>query len=57
MTEATPTTTPAAERMRRSRERRREGLRIVRFAVRDTEVNALVTHDLLDPGTVRIERQ
>jgi hypothetical protein len=52
MTESTPTTplSPAAERMRRSRERRREGLRIVQFAVRDTEVDALVSHGLLDPA-------
>jgi hypothetical protein len=40
---------PGAERMRRSRKLRRKGLRIVRFAVRDTEVNALVSHGLLDP--------
>ena len=41
---------PAAVRMRRSRELRRKGLRIVQFAVRDTEVDALVGHGLLDPA-------
>jgi hypothetical protein len=48
---ATPKKPPssAADRMRRSRERRRERLRIVQFAVRDIEVDALVSHGLLDP--------
>lgn len=52
MTEATPTTplSPAAERMRRSRELRREGVSIVQFAVCDIEVDALVNHGLLDPA-------
>jgi hypothetical protein len=36
-----------AERMRATRERRRKGLRIVLFAVRDTEIEALVRHGLL----------
>jgi hypothetical protein len=51
MTEARPTTplSPAAVRMRRSRELRRKGLRIVQFAVRDAEVDALVSHGLLNP--------
>jgi hypothetical protein len=39
---------PATERMRRSRELRRKGLRIVQIAVRDAEVDALVSHGLLD---------
>jgi hypothetical protein len=39
---------PAAQRMRRSRELRRKGLRIVQFAVRATEVEALVTYGFLD---------
>ena len=36
-----------AERMRATRERRRKGLRIVPFAIRDTEIEALVRRGLL----------
>jgi hypothetical protein len=39
-----------AERMRHSRQRRREGTRIVPFEVRDTEISGLVAHGLLDPA-------
>jgi hypothetical protein len=35
--------------MRASRDRRRKGLRMVPFAIRDSEIDALVTHGLLDP--------
>jgi hypothetical protein len=52
MTEATAThqRLSSAERMRASRERRRNGLRMVPFAIRDSEIDALVTHGLLEPG-------
>jgi hypothetical protein len=33
---------PAAERMRRSRARRRQGLRLVQVLLRETEVHALI---------------
>ena len=39
-----------AERIRLSRQRRREGMRIVPFEVRDTEIGGLVAHGLLDPA-------
>jgi hypothetical protein len=44
-------TTPAAERMRRHRERRREGLRCLWVELRDTEINALMRKGLLKPET------
>ena len=37
----------AAERMRRLRERRRDGMRCLRVELRDTEVDALVQKGLL----------
>ena len=37
----------AAERMRRHRERRREGLRCVTIELRETEIDALVRNGLL----------
>ena len=40
-------TTPAAERMRRHRERRRDGMRCLRLELRDTEIDALVRKGLL----------
>src|ERR1700722_14616504 len=40
---------PAAERMRVTRQRRRDGLRIIPFEIRDDEIEGLVTHGLLDP--------
>jgi hypothetical protein len=39
---------PAAMRMRRSRERRREGLRCIRVELRETEISALVRIGLLE---------
>jgi hypothetical protein len=39
----------AAERMRLSRLRRRDGMRCIQFEVRDAEIEALVTHGLLVP--------
>ena len=48
----------AAERMRRTRARRRDGMRFVGIDVRDSEVSALVRRGLLaeaerdDPGAI-----
>jgi hypothetical protein len=39
---------PAAERMRRSRQRRREGLRPLWIELRETEVDALIESGFLD---------
>ncbi|MCX7364233.1 MAG: hypothetical protein NTV97_20665 [Alphaproteobacteria bacterium] len=46
-------TTPsrAAERMRRHRERRREGLCCLFVELRDTEIDALVRHGMLKQET------
>jgi hypothetical protein len=41
---------PAAERMRLSRARRRHGIRVVPFEVRDAEIEALINHKLLAPS-------
>ena len=51
MTTASPT--PAAERMRRHRERRREGLRCLWVELRETEIDALMRKGLLKPETRR----
>jgi hypothetical protein len=40
----------ATERMRRSRKRRRDGLRCYRLELRDGEIEALVRRGLLFPG-------
>ena len=40
---------PAAERIRRHRERRREGLRCLWVELRDSELDALVQEKLLEP--------
>jgi len=37
----------AAERMQLSRQRRRDGLRVIQLEVRDEEIEALVRHGLL----------
>jgi hypothetical protein len=42
MIEGAATLSPAAMRMRRSRERQRDGLRCLRVELRETEVDALV---------------
>jgi hypothetical protein len=42
-------TTPAAERMRRHRERRREGLRCLWVELHETELDGLVRAGLLEP--------
>jgi hypothetical protein len=40
---------PAAERMRRCRERRHKGLRCIRIELRETEIAELVLRGLLNP--------
>ena len=40
---------PGAERIRLTRQRRRDGLRAIRFEIRDDEIEGLVTRGLLDP--------
>ena len=47
----TASPTPAAERMRRHRERRREGMRCLWIELRDTEIDALVQSGLLKSET------
>ena len=49
MTPASPT--PAAERMRRHRERRREGLRCLWIELRETEIDALARNGFLKADT------
>jgi hypothetical protein len=44
-----PIPNSAAERMRRHRERRREGLRCLWIELHETELNALVRTGLLEP--------
>jgi hypothetical protein len=52
------TKSPAAERMRRHRERRRDGLRCLTIELRETEIDVLIGKGLLnaetrhDPGAV-----
>jgi len=46
-----PTTSPAAERMRRHRRRRREGMRCLMVQLRETEIDALVSRELLKSET------
>jgi hypothetical protein len=58
MNERDPRPSPAAERMRLYRERRRDGLRCLTIELRETEVDALIQRGLLssetrnDPGAV-----
>ena len=47
----TASSTPAAERMRRYRDRRREGLRCLWIELRETEVDALIRNGLLSAET------
>jgi hypothetical protein len=48
---ATPARATAAERMRRHRERRRDGLRCLTIELRETEIDALIRKELLKSGT------
>jgi hypothetical protein len=58
MNERDTVPSPAARRMRRSRERKREGLRCLRIELRETEVDVLIQKGLLkadarnDPNAV-----
>ena len=47
----TASPTPAAERMRRHRERRREGMRCLSIELHETEIDALVQRGLLKQET------
>ena len=47
----TASPTSAAERMRRHRERRRDGMRCLWIELRDTEIDALVQRGLLKAET------
>lgn len=47
----TPPMSPAAERMRRHRQRRRDGLRCVMVELRETEIDALVAKKMLKQET------
>jgi hypothetical protein len=47
--DSVPPLTPAAERMRRCRERRRKGLRFISIELRETEITELVRRGLLNP--------
>ena len=40
---------PAAERMRRHRQRRRDGLRCLLIELRETEIDVLIKNGLLPP--------
>ena len=42
-----PSLTAAAERMRRHRQRRRDGLRCLMIELRETEIDALISNGLL----------
>jgi len=44
------TRSAAAERMRRHRQRRRDGLRCFMIELRETEIDALIRKGLLPPG-------
>jgi len=48
---ATSARSTTAERMRRHRERRRDGLRCLMIELRETEIDALIRKGLLKPET------
>jgi hypothetical protein len=48
---ATPTRSTAAERVRRHRERRRDGLRCLTIELRETEIDALARNGFLKADT------
>ena len=48
---ATPKPSAAAHRMRRHRERRRDGLRCMTVELRETEIDALIRRGLLEEDT------
>jgi hypothetical protein len=45
-----PNVSPAAERMRRHSQRKREGLRSLRIELRETDVDALIDAGVLEEG-------
>jgi hypothetical protein len=47
MNDSTLTHSPAAERMRRYRQRRRDGLRCLTIELRETEIDALIGKGML----------
>jgi hypothetical protein len=47
----TLSTTPGAERMRRHRQRRRDGMRCLQLEIRDTEIDELIRRKLLKEET------
>lgn len=51
MTDSIPRPSHAAERMRRHRQRRRDGLRCLLIELRETEIDALVSKRLLKQET------
>jgi hypothetical protein len=51
MTDSSPRTSLAAERMRRHRQRRRDGLRCLVIELRETEIDALISKGLLKAET------
>ena len=51
MTDSIPQPSRAAERMRRHRQRRRDGLRCFLIELRETEIDALVSERLLKQET------
>jgi hypothetical protein len=48
MLKITPVRSPAAERMRRHRERRRDGLRCLTIELRETEIDVLIGKGMLN---------
>jgi hypothetical protein len=53
ITEPGPRRSPAAERMRRHRQRRRDGLRCLVIELRETEIDVLVQKGLLKAERMR----
>jgi hypothetical protein len=47
----TLSTSPGAERMRRHRQRRRDGMRCLQLEIRDTEIDDLIRRKLLKEET------
>ena len=52
-----PSRSPAAERMRLYRERRRSGLRCLTIELRETEIDALIRRGLLKSETRNVDAE